>query len=710
MRYLRLAIAFLIVVLLALLPMNDAGAMPMSEFTASNPGMVNIDGECATFSYQYSEVTKTIPVNGVIASGAVATMNVSNLQDNKIGNQPPIVDTYKVAFRMYNGDSMVEDMTYDRQELETQNVTLQSGYTGYITHIVLLGGGIDNGFWAGFYGPTMCSPTLTYNLVTPVQSPEPSPSATPSPSPSPEPTATPGPVPSESSTPTSSPEPSPSPTTIPEATPTPSPTSPPPIETPSPSPSPQVNVVNGNANEGEGLTLSAPIGKIFTSVVFASYGTPNGYSIGECHEPSSAEKVAEVFLGKAIATIMAVNDLFGDPCGGTYKFLAVSLGFGDSPTAVEPQPSPQPTPTETATSPQPSPTPSEPSPSPTSESTSATIPSPEPSLSPSPQPQPSQEPSPSTPEPTPLPSPTPPAVVPEPIAIPDPPPAIEPEPIPSPDVEPTPDETPIPEPEPEPLPSEPEQPPAPEPEPEPQPEPVETPEPAPEPEPEPAEPPPPIEEPSPEPLETSEVIDDALADGKITPADAEAVVDSLMEDGEVTEAEATELIETLSDGGALTGAEEDLILDALAADGEVTQAEVNNLSETFSGDGKFTEAEKELVAEAIIAQFDGAPVTAAAIAEAGIDYENLPPETPVETRVDESGEPIVITAEVADALELVANPSELAGAIFTDPAKALMAIGNIGADMSNTERQESQTVVVASVIVGAIASLSIRRM
>jgi len=112
----------------------------------------------------------------------------------------------------------------------------------------------------------------------------------------------------------------------------------------------------------------------------------------------------------------------------------------------------------------------------------------------------------------------------------------------------------------------------------------------------------------------------------------------------------------------------------------------------------------------LIAQFDGAPVTASAIAEAGIDYADLPPETPVETRVDESGEPIVITAEVADALELVANPAELVEAIFTDPAKALMAIGNIGADMSTTEREESQTVVVASVIVGAIASLSIRRM
>jgi hypothetical protein len=379
-----------------------------------------------------------------------------------------------------------------------------------------------------------------------------------------------------------------------------------------------------------------------------------------------------------------------------------------SPAVQEPLPSPQPTPVVSPSS-EPSPSPSVPAPSPTSESTSTATPSPEPAVTPTPQPPATPQPSQSTPEPTPLPS-IPPAVEPTPIAIPDPPPAIEPEPIPLPDVEPIPDETPIPEPEPEPLPNEP--PPILEPEPpiEPPIEPIEPPDVAPEPEPIPVEPPPTIEEPSPEPLETSEVIDDALADGKITPADAEAVVDSLMEDGKVTEAEATTLIETLSNGGALTGAEEDLIIDALSADGEITQAEVNNLSETLSGDGKFTEAEKGLVAEAIIAQFEGEPVTASAIAEAGIDYEDLPPETPVETRVDESGEPIVITAEVADALELVENPSELVGAIFTDPAKALMAIGNIGADMSTTEREESQTVVVASVIVGAIASLSIRRM
>jgi hypothetical protein len=613
MRHLRLGTAFLIVFFLALVPINDAAAMPMSEFTASNPGMVNIDGECATFSYQYSEVTKTIPVNGVIAPGAVATMNVSNLQNNKIGNQPPIVDTYKVAFRMYNGDSMVEDMTYDRQELETQNVTLQSGYTGYITHIVLLGGGIDNGFWAGFYGPTMCSPTLNYSLVT----------ATPEPSPSPSPTVTPipSPEPSETSTPSPTPEPtfspSPDPTSSPEPTPSETPTAP---VTPSPTPAPQNNVVNGSTNEGGELTLSAPIGKIFTSVIFASYGTPNGYSIGDCHEPSSIEKVAEVFLGKAIATIMAVNDLFGDPCGGTYKSLAVSLGYGDDPAAVEPQPVPQVSPSPSP-SPEPLPT-SEPSPSPT--------PSPLPPVVEPPQPQPTQEPEPTTPEPTP-----------------------EPSPIPSPDVSPTPDETPTPEPEPEPSPSEPEPTPSPEPEPEPSPEPVQTQEPTPEPEQEPTEPPAPIEEPSPEPPSESpsEVLDDILADGDVSAEEVESIVESV------------------------------------------------------NADGKFTEEERAIVAEAIVAQFMDAPaVPASALIEAGLDFADLPAETPVDVRTDENGNAVIITAEVADALELLVSPAEILSAIFESPGQLLFALGNLGADMSPAEREEATKTIIAATIVGNIAT------
>ena len=577
------------------------------------------------------------------------------------------------------------------------------------------------------------------NPATITTAPVLNPATAPTPEPSP---VAPETSPSPSATPTSSPEPSPSPTTNPEPTPSPSPTSPTPTETPSPTPIPQTIGVNGSANEGEGLTLSAPVGKIFTSVIFASYGTPDGYSIGQCHAPNSIEKVAEVFLGKAIATIMALNDVFGDPCGGTYKSLAVSLGFGDAPaplvpspspsiepspspvepsptptsqpspeptaTAPEPQPSPQPTPVVSPSS-EPSPIPSVPAPSPTSESTSTPTPIPEPVATPIPQPQPTPQPSQSTPEPTPLPSippaveptpaptpepiaptptpipipvppaveptpiPVPPAVEPEPIPepIPEPepepipvpepeplpePPAVEPEPIPSVEPLPIPDETPIPEPEPEPLPSEPEPIPAPELEPEPQPDLVVPPEPAPEPEPLPVDPPTPIVEPSPETsVNPSQLLDDILADGNVSAQEVTSIVDSVNEDG------------------------------------------------------KLTEAEKEIVAEAVIAQFDGEAVPLSALVEAGIDYEDLPPETPVETRVDESGEAIVITAEVADALELVENPAEFVGAIFTDPAKALTALANIGADMSDTERQESQTVVVASVIVGAIASLSTRR-
>jgi polyhydroxyalkanoate synthesis regulator phasin len=215
---------------------------------------------------------------------------------------------------------------------------------------------------------------------------------------------------------------------------------------------------------------------------------------------------------------------------------------------------------------------------------------------------------------------------------------------------------------------------------------------------------PPVEEPPAPPIETSEVIDDALADGKITPADAEAVVDSLMEDGKVTEAEATELIETLSDSGALSGAEEDLILDALSADGEITQGEVNNLSETLAADGKFTEAEKELVAEALIESAQGEAVTVESIAAAGITLEDLPPAQPVEVRQDENGNEVVITAEVAVALQLLESPAEILSAIFESPAQLIFALGNLGADMSEEEREEATKTIIAATIVGNIAT------
>jgi hypothetical protein len=84
--------------------------------------------------------------------------------------------------------------------------------------------------------------------------------------------------------------------------------------------------------------------------------------------------------------------------------------------------------------------------------------------------------------------------------------------------------------------------------------------------------------------------------------------------------------------------------------------------------------------------------------EAGITLADLPAETPVQL---DNG--VVITAAVAVALELFDSPAELISAIFTSPEEVLTAITNIGADMSEEEREESEKTIVASVIAGQAA-------
>ncbi len=81
----------------------------------------------------------------------------------------------------------------------------------------------------------------------------------------------------------------------------------------------------------------------------------------------------------------------------------------------------------------------------------------------------------------------------------------------------------------------------------------------------------------------------------------------------------------------------------------------------------------------------------------GLDYEDLPPDQPI---MLENG--VILTAEVADAIEMFEDPSELLLTVLTDPGKALKAFANVGADMTPEQRKESQTVVVASIIVGQV--------
>ncbi|WP_394759188.1 T9SS type A sorting domain-containing protein [Flavobacterium sp.] len=92
--------------------------------------------------------------------------------------------------------------------------------------------------------------------------------------------------------------------------------------------------VCGIVNEGQSLTLTAPVGQVFTSVDFASYGTPTGscatnnLAISACHSSTSRSNVEARALGNNSFTIAATNTVFGDPCNGTVKRLAVIAGYG----------------------------------------------------------------------------------------------------------------------------------------------------------------------------------------------------------------------------------------------------------------------------------------------------------------------------------------------------------------------------------------------
>lgn len=63
------------------------------------------------------------------------------------------------------------------------------------------------------------------------------------------------------------------------------------------------------------------------SVVFSSYGTPGGscqrYSTGSCHASKSLDVVTQFCQGRRECTIGVSNTIFGDPCKGVVKTLAV---------------------------------------------------------------------------------------------------------------------------------------------------------------------------------------------------------------------------------------------------------------------------------------------------------------------------------------------------------------------------------------------------
>ena len=263
---------------------------------------------------------------------------------------------------------------------------------------------------------------------------------------------------------------------------------------------------------------------------------------------------------------------------------------------------------------------------------------------------------------------------------------IEPTPTPSPEPQPSESQTPTVEPSPQPS--------------EPSPQPSETSEPPLEPSPTPT----PSESesvvPEPEPSPTQSLEPEPSAPSEPTPSPEESP--SPDPDPETTDLPSNnDIIDAAVEDAVLDGtisdADTEEILENLLADGDISDEELTNLSDTLTSDGELTQDDKELLADVLVTQADGEAISSEMIDELGLDFEDLPEDQPVSL---ENG--VILLAVVADALEIFSNPSEILGAVFTDPGKALTAVANIGEDMTDATRKESQKVVIAAVIAAQV--------
>ena len=86
-------------------------------------------------------------------------------------------------------------------------------------------------------------------------------------------------------------------------------------------------------SEGQSFTLTAPPGKVFTSVDFASYGTPDGtcgnFTLGSCHATSTMAIVESLVIGQNSVTLTQNYQIFGDPCVGVYKRFYVQARYSE---------------------------------------------------------------------------------------------------------------------------------------------------------------------------------------------------------------------------------------------------------------------------------------------------------------------------------------------------------------------------------------------
>jgi hypothetical protein len=211
--------------------------------------------------------------------------------------------------------------------------------------------------------------------------------------------------------------------------------------------------------------------------------------------------------------------------------------------------------------------------------------------------------------------------------------------------------------------------------------------------------------------EEAKAQEEAAAQVEAERLEAEAEAARQAEENAKAEAEAKE-----AEAEAARQAEEDAKAEAEAKEKELEQAEaeeeaaqekeeeLNEILEDAKDGKDLTEEQKEVLVEALLEDLKpGESISAAEVKASGVSYADLPASTPVEVRTDENGNALVITAAVAANIELVQDPGALLTTALTDPGAALAALGSIGADMTEAEREEATDMVVATVVAAGAA-------
>lgn len=113
------------------------GALLLATWPLSTPAFADVrqDANLIQFSYQWGKVEQTF-------TDATVTVTVTNNITNKIGGNGEVIDTYRITLgaEVIQKTEKHDALDYTFTITGTQTLVLE---------------GIDNGFWAGYYGPVM---------------------------------------------------------------------------------------------------------------------------------------------------------------------------------------------------------------------------------------------------------------------------------------------------------------------------------------------------------------------------------------------------------------------------------------------------------------------------------------------------------------------------------------------------------------------------